>query len=269
MIETAGGTKRRDMPLWLGIAIVCLGLGGAGWFLWSQVSGFWSGPKGVFTIDGTAQPMRPQMVGGQPRMRPNRQRAMPAIRQTSPTTWVARVGLLTAILRVEKTQTRVFLSTYLAPQPKEAAELILARGRFNRDVEAKIGITPDQNALIARLPNLPVTITPDELAKLTATWQRYIAAQPADRAPIEVEITQQLTTLSQQYVPAAQQRFAAMVKSFSPQQWDQIRALTIAPPAPAPVTPKPAIAPAVPATAAPALPALPASPAPALPAAPN
>ena len=44
--------KKRDLPIWAGILVVAIGLSLAGWFIWSQVSGFWSGPSGVFQIPG-------------------------------------------------------------------------------------------------------------------------------------------------------------------------------------------------------------------------
>ncbi|GEM_PF-6622934 len=274
MTQQAQEQKKRDIPLWLGIALVVLGVGIASWFVWSQVSNFWTGPSGVFTIQGVDPAVARSQAGPrrrQPQPPPARQLY---VRQINDTHWRARIGMfsLTAEKQAEALKISILAGTAQI-MPKDQPWVFAARSRLTTQAIKDIGLTDQQVKQFKVLPTavmINLNATPDQLKPLTDLFTKYIAVPAAERDPVDRLIATELDKTGKSLLPATktalQQQYDAFRKTVTDAQWEKLKALgTLPVPAPAEA---PAAAPArAPATTAAAAPA--ATPAPALTAAPT
>ena len=81
--------RRRDIPRWVGVAVVLIGLGAGGWFIYWQLSGYFGGKARIFTIPGV-DPTAVRMA--QTPQQPNWSQMDP-IRPTDNNAWRVREGV--------------------------------------------------------------------------------------------------------------------------------------------------------------------------------
>lgn len=153
MTQQADVQKKRDIPLWLGIALVVLGAGIASWFIWTQVSGFWTGPSGVFTIQGVDSSTVARAQGNPRRQLPPPPARQNIVRQINDTSWRARIGgfSLTADKQGESFKISILAGTaqFL---PKDATWVFAARTKLTPPVAKEIGLTAEQVKQFRALP---------------------------------------------------------------------------------------------------------------------
>ena len=255
MTQQADVHKKRDIPLWLGIALVILGVGIATWFIWSQVSGFWSGPSGVFTIQGVdPNAVRNPSMGNPRRQSPGLVR-QPIVRQVSDTSWRARVGgIFSLTADKEGDNLKLCIRAGTAQfQPKDATWVFAARTRLTPQVAKDIGLTDQQAKQFKALSTatmVDLKPTPDQLKSISDLLTQYIAAPPAQRDPFDRQIGAELDKIGKALLPAAkttlQEQYDSFRKTVTDAQWEKLKALATAPPpAPTPApAPKPAAKPA-------------------------
>src|SRR5512138_1309261 len=132
--------KKHDIPLWLGIALVVIGLAGAGWFIWSQTSGFWTGSSGVFTIEGVT-PGAPPRGRATPVLQQQN-----AVRQLNDTSWRVRSGLASLTVRKNpQGQFNITMSLFaMRALPADAQWVLVTRGRLDDAAAKQIGLAPAQ-----------------------------------------------------------------------------------------------------------------------------
>lgn len=237
MAESSDGTKKKDLPLWLGISLILLGLAGGGWFIWSQITGYWSGPSGVFSIEGVAPSVQayvpPQRNPGRPRMMGGN---VSPVRQVGKTTWRVQGGPFKLLVQnADKLQ--LTLSTYMQNAlPDDARWISMARVRLTPATASQMGLTEKQAKLIRDLPvyaELRFVLTDAQLEPLRQIWQKYQAADSNSKSSIEAELIYQMNQIGKAQTPAMVQKIKQQYKeaqdSMTPQQWEQLKALANAP----------------------------------------
>lgn len=236
MTQQVDTQKKRDIPLWLGIALVAIGVGIAGWFVWSQVSGFWSGPSGVFTIEG----VDPNAGGnaGAVRRAPVAVR-QPAVRQINDTSWRARSGIFTLTAKKDGDAVKIgILAGSAQILPRDSQWVLMARGRLNADMAKEIGLNDAQVKAFKALPtSLTVTLSPsaEQLKELTDLFQKYIAAPENERDPLDRLIATELEKTGKALIPAAKDQLQAKYDEFrktvNDDQWEKLKGLGTSAPA--------------------------------------
>ena len=247
MAETSDGTKKNDLPVWLGIALILLGLSAGGWFLWTQITGYWSGPSGVFSIEGVAPAVQayvpPANSSRNPRTR-NPGGNASAIRQVGKTTWRVSGGAFKLLVQsTDKLQ--ITLSSYMQEAlPADAKWVSVVRVRLTPAAVTQLGLSEKQVQQIRDLPvyaELRFSLTDAQLEPLKQIWQRYLAADAGARSSIETELIYQMNQIGKAQVPGmvqkVQQQYKVAQDSMTPQQWEQLKALAAAPQPEAPKTP--------------------------------
>lgn len=240
MTQQAEVQTKRDIPLWLGIALVVLGVGIAGWFVWSQVSGFWTGPSGVFTIEGV-DPSAGRNSGMAQRRAPAPVR-QPAVRQINDTNWRVRSGIFSLTAKKDADALKIgILAGSAQILPKDSQWVLMARGRLNADTAKEIGLT---DAQVKAFKGLPTSLTvnlnpaPDQLQAMTDLFQKYIAAAESERDPIDRLIATELDKTGKALLPSAktelQGKYDAFRKTVTDEQWEKLKGLGTSTPAPAP-----------------------------------
>ncbi len=241
--------KKRDIPLWLGIALVVLGLAGAGWFIWTQTSGFWTGSSGVFTIEGVTPGAPPRARAMQPRGLPPQQNA---VRQLNDNSWRVRSGLASLTVRKNpQGQFNITMSLFaMRALPADAQWVLVTRGRLDEAAAAQIGLTPAQVKQFKALPTSPsfaVTPSAEQLKQLQDAFKAYSDATGTGKDAADRQLATLADQIGSQLLPPLQQRvqgeYDAARKSITTEKWDRLRALSTAAPAPAAPTPAPAPAP--------------------------
>jgi hypothetical protein len=243
MTQQVQDKRKRDIPLWTGIALVVVGLGIASWFIWSQVSGFWSGPSGVFTIQGVdPAAVRPQP--GPQRRQPLAQR-QPVVRQINETSWRARSGLFSLTVRKEGDALRMSILAGSAQLlPNDAQWVMMSRGRLNAQAIKDIGLTKEQATQFRALPaamTINLNATPEQLKQLNDLLTKYIAVPAAERDVVDRLIGAELDKVGKSLLPGAktsmQEQYNSFRKTVTDAQWEKLKALATAPAAAPAATP--------------------------------
>ncbi|HWH71529.1 MAG TPA: hypothetical protein VNT26_19285 [Candidatus Sulfotelmatobacter sp.] len=241
MTQQAEVQKKRDIPLWLGIALVVLGVGIAGWFVWSQVSNFWTGPSGVFTIQGVDPNAG---AGGNPGMVRRAPVAVrqPAVRQINDTNWRVRSGIFSLTAKKEGDALKIgILAGSAQILPKDSQWVLMARGRLTADAAKEIGLNDQQVKAFKALPtSLTVNLNPapDQLKAMTDLFEKYIAASDSEKDPIDRLIAAELDKTGKALLPTAktqlQEKYDAFRKTVTDEQWEKLKGLGTSTPAAAP-----------------------------------
>ncbi len=247
--------KKRDIPLWLGITLVAIGVVIASWFIWSQVSGFWTGPSGVFTIQGVDSATARQAPPRRPMPPVQRQ---PVVRQINDTNWRARIGQFSLTAKKEGDAIKISILAVTAQiLPKDAQWVLMARGALNAQAVKSIGLTDQQARQFKSLPTgamVNLNATPEQLKPLSDLFAKYAGVPAAERDAVDRLIGAELNKTGNALLPGAkatlQAQYDAFRKTVTDAQWEKLKALAAAPP-PAPA-PAPAAAPAKAAAPAPA-----------------
>ena len=237
MSETAE-KKKRDLPLWVGILLVAIGLAGAGWFVWSQVSGFWSGPSGVFTIEGVDPSARPQ-----PRRQGPPPRPQVTVREMSKTEWRARTAAFNMDVKkgTDGKLSLVVSASTTRVLPADWQWVMVAKPRLSDAVAGQIGLSAEQVRQFKALPtNIrhQLSITDAQNQQLVAAFEKYLAAADPQKPAAEQELAAAMNACGQAALPALTQQLQSQydryTKTLKPDQWAKLRQLTTAPPASAP-----------------------------------
>ena len=226
--------KKKDIPLWVGILLILLGVGGAGWFVWSQVSGFWSGPRGVFTLEGapTAQP-----AAGQ---RPNRPQQgqegqAPAVRQlNNPNTWRVTAGRnVYAVVRKKDAGFNIDFRLLLQqPLPPDAPWLNILRRRIaeKTTLVQELGISEEQAKMINALPTtttLQADLDDAQKKALSDLFAKYVAAEGQQKSMVDREVGRNFGEIGQKALPAMERKvrkqFADLKASLGDEKSKQLR----------------------------------------------
>jgi hypothetical protein len=233
---------KRDIPMWAAIAVVAVGLLGAGWFIWSQTSGFWSGRGGVFTIEGV-----PAKADTPPRTyRPPQVQTF--VRQVDDNNWRARAGVHTLIARRQNGVLNVSMQTFSQKSlPADSQWMVMARGRLSTTGK-DLGLTKQQIAAIRALPTSPtfnVALTTDQRQALTQAMEKYLTADAAQKPAADREVAQKLAELGKETLPTleegAKKAYSDLQASMGPDQWSKLKAIaTAVPSATTAPTPAPA-----------------------------
>jgi hypothetical protein len=243
MTQQTQTQKKKDLPLWLGLGLILLGLLAAGWYVWSQTNGFWTGAGGVFTIEG------PPPADGKPTIRmrrqPTTQPPSGAIVQRGGSSYMARSGPYGALIRKVDGAARVNISVSLPDAlPDDHKWITIVQPKLGDAASVKaMGLAPKE---VDKLKALPIStrfgLSPakDDLAKLTQIADRYIAADPAARPPIDREFALALSDIGQRLakdVPAQVKRdYAAAEQMLTTERWQKLKAYAVAPPPPTPAS---------------------------------
>lgn len=246
-VETA---KKRDIPLWLGIGLVVLGLAAAGWFVWSQTNGFWTGSGGVFTIEGSDPSAGGGGGGGvvRPMRGMRRQASAPptgAIFQHG-NSFTVRTGPFGGLIKKGDGNTpRVTISVSMPDiLPEDYKWLSVIRQKFD-DVEAvkAMGLTPKEAEKLKALPvstRFSLTPSKEDLATLTQIAAKYIAADAAAKMPLDQEFAKALTDiggrLSKDIPAQVKSDYAAAETAITTERWAKLKAYAVDAPAVAPST---------------------------------
>jgi hypothetical protein len=234
MTQTAQ-PKKRDLPVWLGITLIVIGVAAAGWFVWSQFSGFWTGPKGVFTIQGVDP--------GQAQFRPmpgvRQVRPQPSVREISKTEWRVR-NLANSMTVTKGTDGKLAIGmmvSSLKVLPDDASWVLISRSKLTPASAKDIGLTPAQMKQFKDLPTqmghrLPLTDAQTE--QLRATFQKWLDCDPAQRDQVDREVAAKVGEVGQAAAPSLvkklQDQYASCKSAITPEQWAKLKALSTAPP---------------------------------------
>jgi len=231
---------KRDIPLWAGILVVLIGLAVAGWFIWSQVSGFWGGPTSVFQIPGV-DPQAAQARTRPPRQQDRQQQSQqrtPNIREVSSSEWRMRATPFSVIIRRPNpdqptTITISVSSTRLLPP--DAQWVAIARTKLeDEQVVSQIGLNRQQVQAFRRLPismshQMPLTDT--QTQEMQAAFQKWFDAQPPAKDVAATELAGLLRTIGQQQLPEVETRIRTMYEQYqssvTPEQWESLKQLGV------------------------------------------
>ena len=236
-------TRQRDIPLWLGLTLILLGLLAGGWFIYWQLSGYLAGKPRLFTIPGVEPGqyanMQPQpgmrFTGNQTGQRfPGNRVPAPAddIRAVGNDSWRIRAGAM--MLNVRKQgETLNFQGIILNPSifHPDYAMTLLARTHLKPEQLTALGLTDEQLRLLSQVQGsaltYPVKLEPadtDTLKPLFAEWQAAPdAAKPAKASAVAAAARK----IAGQRLVAAKATAAAQVdafrKTFSDEAWQKLR----------------------------------------------
>lgn len=238
MTQQAEVQTKRDIPLWLGIFLVVLGVGIAGWFVWSQVSGFWTGPSGVFTIQG----IDPSAASPSVVRRPPVAVRQPAVRQINDTNWRARSGIFSLTAKRDGDNLKIgILAGSAQILPRDSSWVLMARSRLNADAAQQIGLSDQQVKAFKALPtSLTVNLNPsaDQIKAMSELFAKYIAAADGDKDPVDRLIAAELDKTGKTLLPTAKEqlqgKYDSFRKSVTDEQWEKLKTLGTSTPAAAP-----------------------------------
>lgn len=233
MSETSEGSKR-DMPLWAGIAIISLGVLIAGWFIWSQVSGFWSGPSGVFQIPG----VDPNAVQRAPRQAMRAQRPT-AVREINKGEWRVRAVPYSLIVREADGKQSVVLnvsSTRLLPP--DAQWVLVTKPRLDATTAQQLGLTEAQ---VRRFKGLPTSMahrlnpSAEQTQQLQQAFKKWREASPTEKEAVDREVSDLTTKIGQTLLPATQAELAKAYedakREITPEKWAKLKSMGTSAPA--------------------------------------
>ena len=223
--------KKRDIPVWMGILLIIVALLGAGWFVWSQTSGFWSAPSGVFTIEGVEPGARPQPQAR--RQFQNQPAPQANIREISKTQWRTRTPAYTLDTKQEAGKLNMVVSaSSMRVLPDDAQWIVVSRGRLDDQAGAAIGLSAAQMSQFKALPtNIrhELTLTDAQLKQIQDPFRKYLDALPPQKVAAAQEVSVALNLVGQAATPALAQRIAATYetykKSITPDQWAKLKQL--------------------------------------------
>ena len=230
--------KKRDIPVWLGILLITIGVLGAGWFVWSQVSGFWSAPSGIFTIEGVDPGARPR---AQARRQPMNQPPRPQgnIREISKTQWRARTPAFSLDVKQAAGKLAMVLSgSSVRALPDDAQWVVVSRGRLDDKSGAAIGLSAEQVRQFKALPtNIrhDLTLFDAQTQQLQVVFQKYLDATPAQKPAAGQEVSVAINQVGLAATPLLAQQLQGtydnFIKSITPAQWASLKQLATTPPA--------------------------------------
>lgn len=226
---------QRDLPLWLGMTLILLGLLAGGWFIYWQVSGYVQGRPRMFTIPGVdpatyanAAP-RPRQVYAAPAVNGE-------IRPIGTGTWRVRAGAIQ--LDIRKQNDTVSVSAWvLNPSTLHPDYAItqLAKSRLSAQQLTELGVTPQQQDLLKQVQgaalSYPVKLPDADVAairSLFAAWQS--ASDNAKGGPANA-LMATVRKIAAQRIPEAKAAAASQVgafrKTFSDDAWQKLRQASI------------------------------------------
>ena len=228
-------TCKRDLPMWLGLTLILLGMLVGGWFIYWQLSGYFTGKPKMFTIPG-AEPGQYHNTQPQPRPRIPRNRvpaaAISEIRSVDTDRWQVKAGAM--MLNVH-TQGGIltFQGNLLNPSifHPDYSMTLLARTRLQPQQLTALGLSDEQLRLMKQVQGsalaYPVDLQPadtDTLKPLFAQWQAASdSAKPANASAVVAAGRK----IAAQRLAAAKTTAAAQVdafrKTFSDAEWQKLR----------------------------------------------
>jgi hypothetical protein len=233
--------KKKDLPVWAGILLIAIGVLGAGAFVWWQVSGFWSRPSGVFSIEGVEPGVRPQVRRGQmapPRVALN-------VREISSTQWRVRTQAYTLDVKKDNGNLVPAMSvSSMRVLPEDAQWVMVSKPRLDNAAAQQIGLSADQVAKFKALPtNIrhDMTLTSDQAQQLKTSFQKYLDAPANQKQDIEQEVSNTINSVGQAGMPALagsiQAKYDEFKKTVTPDQLAKLKQLATAAPAAAAAAP--------------------------------
>jgi len=234
-IETSE-KKRRDIPLWLGILAITIGVAGAGWFVWSQVSGFWSAPSGVFKIEGVQPGRRAQ---GQPRQQQMQAVQQANIREINKTQWRVRAAACTLDVKQDAGKLNMTMTaSSMRVLPADAQWVVVSRGRLDEKTGTPMGLSAAQIAAFKALPTSirhELPLADPQVQQLRDSFQKYLDAAAAQKAATGMQVEAVMNQVATAATPLLTQRIQAAYdtfkKSITTEQWTKLNQLASAAPA--------------------------------------
>lgn len=227
-------TRQRDLPLWLGLTLILIGLLAGGWFIYGQLSGYLAEKSNLFIIPGV-EPGQYANMQPQPGLRlPGNRVSAPAddIRAVGNDNWRISAGAM--ILNVRKQGEAIsFQGIILNPSPfhPDYAMTLLARTRLKPEQLTALGLTDEQLRLLRQVQGsaltYPVKLEPadtDTLKPLFTEWQAAADnAKPAKASAVAAAARK----IAGQRLADAKATAAAQIdafrKTFSDEAWQKLR----------------------------------------------
>lgn len=237
-------TRPRDLPLWLGLTLICLGLIAGGWFVYWQLSGYLAGKPRLFTIPGV-EPGQYAAMQQQPAQRVPGQR-MPGVGVPPPPArdiypsgsdaWRIRAGVMTLNVR-KQGDTLTFQGSIPNPASfhPDYTITLLAKTRLKPEQLTALGVTDEQLKLLKQvqgsLGSYPVRLAPADIDTLTPLFVQWQAAPDAQKPAKSTAVVAAARKITNQQVAAAKAVAAAQIgafrKTFSDETWQKLRDATI------------------------------------------
>lgn len=227
--------KTRDIPLWLGILAILIGVAGAGWFVWSQVSGFWSAPSGIFKIEGVQPGRRAQAQRQQPQQMQAVQQAN--IREINKTQWRVRSAAYSLDVKQAAGKLNMTMTaSSMRVLPADAQWVVVSRGRLDEKAGTAMGLSAAQIAAFKALPTnirheLP--LADPQVQQLRDAFQKYLDAaapqKPATGMQVEAIMNQVGVAATPQLTQRIQASYDDFKKSITTEQWTKLNQLASAP----------------------------------------
>ncbi len=233
-------TRSRDIPLWLGLTLIALGLVAGGWFIYWQLSGYLAGKPRLFTIPGV-EPGQYAAMQPQPAQRVPGQR-VPGVRVAPPPpqdiysvgadTWRIRAGAMALNVR-KQGDTVSFQASILNPATfhPDYAMTLLAKTRLKPEQLTALGVTAEQLKLLKQVQGsaltYPARLDPADIDTLTPLFAEWQAATDADKPAKSTAVVAAARKIANARVAAAKAVASAQVgafrKTFSDEAWQKLR----------------------------------------------
>ena len=237
-------TRSRDLPLWLGLTFIALGMVAGGWFIYWQLSGYLAGKPRLFTIPGvepgqyaSMQPQPATRVPGQRMagMRPPSPPPPPQdIRSTGNDAWRIYAGAMNVnVTKSKRGDTFNFQAYILNPSPfhPDYNTTMRAKTVLKPDELTALGLTDEQLKLLKQVQGsaltYPARLEPADIDTLTPLFAEWQAAADSDKPAKSIAVVTATRKIANARVAAAKAIASAQVgafrKTFSDEAWQKLR----------------------------------------------